>query len=423
MLSRCAAVPAACGGALGRPFTYPLTDHHDPALCSPPPPGRAYVPWDVTYILVNMGMIRRTLKERAQASKEEQSMLTLPAHREAYDGQGAPLSSTAHGGRRHGGYLAAALTKREAHVLLAAAVERTLQPGQALLVRTAPGPGPAAGMAGGSAVALAETGSAAGESAHGSPQLVDADQCVCLVLEGSLAVNVGGAAVGCVGAGDWVGHVPLLLERRSDASSLPSASASSFPAAPSAPPAPVAASAAALPTGSASENGALGNSAAANGGAPADPPGSAALLLGGEVTTTLTAREPTRVLQWPRAALAACLAAEPQIERGVHVIWNLDLAKRLARPRALDGYEQARSTLVARAEYADILRALVSRGHLNAAQLDHLSHVRAELGIDEAEHALATALLARSGSVSPELIHALLTSSTAAGSTVAAARR
>lgn len=311
----------------------------------------AYVPWDVAYVLLNLAMIRRTLTERSERKAHEARLLRTPELSAAY-----------------ADFLAAALTRSEAHALLtqAAAAARALQPGEAVLVR-APAAGPATDAARG---------------AEESPS-----SCVCLVLSGSLAVHVGGTPVGTLRPGDWVGHVPFLLEH-GDATSAPAAAVA----------------------GSAGQR-QLAHAATAGPREPAVPPGAGdadgAGCAGGG-TTTLTALEPARLLQWPRASLAACLASEPHIARGVHVLWNVDLARRLAQPRALEPYEPARSTLAARQQYADVLRALVRRGALGAAQLDHLSAVRAELGVDEAEHARAVAQLGRDGSVPPGLLRALL---------------
>ncbi|KAG8460301.1 hypothetical protein KFE25_011792 [Diacronema lutheri] len=325
----------------------------------------AYVPWDVTYIGVNLAMIVRALRERSAHGLEEASVLSAPEHARAY-----------------ATFLAHSLTRREAHMLLhgSGVAVRVLEPGQLLRVRGG----------GGAAGALLPPPAGGRNAAPGGGADADADECVCVVLDGALSAHIGGAAVGTLEPGDWVGHVPLLLARTAGTRA---------PASTAVPPA---------------ARGATPAQADAGGAAAAPAAAAAAAVGGGPLVTTLTALEPSRVLYWRRAALAECLGAHAEIRRGLHAVWNRELARRL-RARAPEPSHGARAQLRARHEYAEIVHALVSRGSLSAEQLAHLHAVREELGVGEEEHALATAHLARTGAVAPAVIHALLTASPSDG--------
>jgi hypothetical protein len=122
---------------------------------------------------------------------------------------------------------------------------------------------------------------------------------------------------------------------------------------------------------------------------------------------TLTATEHSLVLEWPSPELASCLAANPQLDSGMHALWNLDLARRLSRPHAHEAYDERRLLRRARADYLELLQALAACGRLGAQQLEYLQAVRARLEVDDLAHQLALAELAASGTTSRGMVQAL----------------
>jgi CRP-like cAMP-binding protein len=253
----------------------------------------AYVPWDISYTLLNIVMITRELGSRSAARAAEAEAMPFGSSRTAFE---RVLSST--------------LSKREAGALLSIASERVLAPGEELPRWHDERDGATAGCTANAASAADSVG---------------------LVISGALGVRTGGVVGMSVGPDGWYGHYSFLE--------------------------------------------------------PSPHPSKQVLF----------ASEPTLVLEWGRAELAAVLAAEPQLDRGLHVLWHVDLARRLAQPRTRAESDGERAVTHARAHYLELLLAVAVSGAVSAEQVDYLRVMRVELGIDDVAHRMGLAQLQSAG--------------------------
>lgn len=146
---------------------------------------------------------------------------------------------------------------------------------------------------------------------------------------------------------------------------------------------------------------------------------------------TLTALEPTRLLQWSSAALGGLLAAQPLIDKGVHTLWNRDMV----RPAHTHGCAQPRARLTAcpptlwplcaqgrtlsqrdeeqlrsrRSAYAQVLRALTAASEqpLSAADVAFVQEHRARRALDDEAHERCLDELAAAGALPPHALQSL----------------
>jgi CRP-like cAMP-binding protein len=115
---------------------------------------------------------------------------------------------------------------------------------------------------------------------------------------------------------------------------------------------------------------------------------------------TLTAIEPTRVLQWSSLRLTELLEKDLRMDKGVHALWNVDMGRKLSR---MDDEHRRRRL----SHYLEIMHALAASGRLDRAELDFLRTIREKHSIDEATHAQAVEELALTRSLEPHLVQTL----------------